>query len=302
MKFQNGDDDVEGGRHTVTRTFHFAIPARRLLRDRSDVQPIWEGPPRWIRFNVATNFANACCICIAPRRDRQRSRSKVITLGYVLTIATHRHGGDAVVSADRGEKGEEKDWDRPAGRLAYRDRAGLAGKSRREGGLVHCQYPTIEFTNDQPAGRHDRSAMLFPNSNSSSRVSSPRERWTTTSQRLQAPLCHPVLSYLVFRLKKKIASSRRNKQVLIRSRDTRRTAESISRMSYGGSFKPLREYRWRSLGLEWMNFRLRHKLMSAAAGGLFKGDRTAFKALVAATRVLGMFLFEAIVNPWTWSR
>jgi len=38
MKFQNGDDDAGGERHTDTRTFHFAIPTRRLLRDRDDVQ------------------------------------------------------------------------------------------------------------------------------------------------------------------------------------------------------------------------------------------------------------------------
>lgn len=47
----------------------------------------------------------------------------------------------AVVSADRGEKGEEKNsgTDRPAG-----------SNSRRKGNVARC--PVLEFTSDQPAG------------------------------------------------------------------------------------------------------------------------------------------------------
>lgn len=142
------------------------------------------------------------------RRDRQRSRSKVITPGCVLTIAT-RTSTMAVAVARKGE-GRTLG---PAGRLV--------ANPRREGDVVHC--PTIELY-ERPAGRRDRPAMLFPNSNSSSRVSERKVNHHLAAA--ASGVMSPRLILLGLSVEKKFASSRRDKQVSIRGRDTRCSTKS----------------------------------------------------------------------------
>lgn len=180
------------GRHTDTRTFHFAIPTRRLLRDRDGVQLIW-GAATSSTFQRRDKFRERVLHMHRTTATVNEVAPRWLRSGYVLTIATRTPtmAMAVVVPADRGEKGGEKDS--KAGRPVVRS---VATRGGGRGGR-HCRCPTIEFTSDQP-GRPVQSAMLFPNLNSSSRVSSPRERWTTTSQRLRTALCHPALSYLVF--------------------------------------------------------------------------------------------------------
>lgn len=74
----------------------------------------------------------------------------------------------AVVSANRGEKGEKKDFG--AGRLAGRP-AGKQAKERRRRGRCALPVP-YDRVYERLTSRPARSAMLFPNLNSSSRVSS----------------------------------------------------------------------------------------------------------------------------------
>lgn len=147
MKFQNGDDDGggsgggdddDGGRHTDTRTFHFAIPT-----------PLTPSRPR----RCATHLRGAATSSAFQRRDEFCERvlhmhrtaatvneavSKVITPGYVLMIAT-RTPTAVVVFADRGEKEGEKDFgaDRPAGRSVASEAARRQLEERRR----RCALP-----------------------------------------------------------------------------------------------------------------------------------------------------------------
>lgn len=163
------------GRHADTRTF---ISQFRLVDSFATVT-MCNSFERGRHVSTSRRFLQTRAAYASHHRDRQRSCSKVITPGYVLTIATRT----PTMAVRRGEK-KDSGTGRPAG-----------SNSGREGSVVHCQCPTIEFTCDQPAG-----GIGHVVSKLEARGSARREKGEPPL-RLRAALCHPALSYVVFSLK-----------------------------------------------------------------------------------------------------
>lgn len=130
------------GRHADTRTF---ISQFRLADSFATVMMCnsFERGRRVECVSTSRRILQTRAAYASHHRDRQRSRSKVITPGYVLTIATRTPDHVAVVFAAR--KGKRRTL-RPAG-----------SDPRGEGGVCASPVPYDRvYERSAPAGRQNR--------------------------------------------------------------------------------------------------------------------------------------------------
>lgn len=203
------------GRHADTRTF---ISQFRLADSFATVT-MCNSFERGRHVSTSRQFLQTRAAYASHHRDRQRSRSKVITPGYVLTIATRT----PTMAGSGGTRRE-------------------GGREGLEEGRRCCALPVpydqvYDRTSHQPAGRigHVVSKLEFK------LAGQLAERKVNHHELLRATLCHSALSYAVFSTLKNCFFALSDKQVSVRGRDTR--CGIVSRASYGGSFESLREYR-----------------------------------------------------------